>query len=133
MGPWTAPGSIIFKVPSDAPDNQYGYTSKCGARVNGIFAFMLTLANTTSAIAGDPNQGDIAFQLGLDHTGASLYAAVGTNINGGVNVFAVREHFRSHWLTLCREPGSEHKHCREWLQSVCNRSGTDQPGRLLYR
>jgi len=49
----------------------------------------LTLANTTSAIAGDPNQGDIAFQLGLDHTGASLYAAVGTNINGGVNVFAV--------------------------------------------
>src|SRR5438105_1840750 len=49
----------------------------------------LTLANTTNAIAGDPNSGDIAFRLALDHTGASLYAGVGTNINGGVNVFTV--------------------------------------------
>lgn len=49
----------------------------------------LNLANITSAIAGDPNQGDIVFRLALDHTGASLYAAVGTNINGGVNVFTV--------------------------------------------
>jgi 6-phosphogluconolactonase (cycloisomerase 2 family) len=50
----------------------------------------LTLANTTSVIAGDPNTGDIAFSpLALDHTGASLYVGVGTNINGGVNVFAV--------------------------------------------
>ena len=49
----------------------------------------LTLANTTSAIAGDPNQGDIAFHHALDHTGASLYVAVGTNIDGGVNVFTV--------------------------------------------
>src|SRR5579884_55692 len=49
----------------------------------------LTLANTTNAMAGDPNQGDIAFHLALDHTGASLYEAVGTNINGGVNVLGV--------------------------------------------
>jgi 6-phosphogluconolactonase (cycloisomerase 2 family) len=49
----------------------------------------LTLANTTNAIAGDPNSGDIAFRLALDHTGSSLYAAVGTNIDGGVNVFTV--------------------------------------------
>jgi len=49
----------------------------------------LTLANTTNAIAGDPNQGDIASRLALDHTGASLYAGVGTNIDGGVNAFAV--------------------------------------------
>jgi 6-phosphogluconolactonase (cycloisomerase 2 family) len=47
----------------------------------------LNLANTTSAIA--PTQDDIAFQVALDHTGASLYAAIGTNIEGGVNVFAV--------------------------------------------
>jgi hypothetical protein len=50
----------------------------------------LTLANTTSAIAGDPNTADIAYSpLALDHTGASLYVGVGTNINGGANVFAV--------------------------------------------
>ncbi|HWC20417.1 MAG TPA: hypothetical protein VG498_25600 [Terriglobales bacterium] len=49
----------------------------------------LTLANTSNAIAGDPNQGDIAFHLALDHTGASLYVGVGTNIDGGVNVFAI--------------------------------------------
>lgn len=49
----------------------------------------LTIANTTNALAGDPNQGDIAFHLALDHTGASLYEAVGTNVDGGVNVLAV--------------------------------------------
>jgi len=49
----------------------------------------LTLANTTNAIAGDPAQGDIAFDLALDHTGVSLYGELGTNIDGGVNVFAV--------------------------------------------
>ncbi len=49
----------------------------------------LNLANTTSAIAGDPEQIDIGWKLALDHTGSSLYVAVGTNIDGGVNVFAV--------------------------------------------
>ncbi len=49
----------------------------------------LTLANTTNAIAGDPDTGDIASLLTLDHTGASLYVGVGTNIDGGVNAFTV--------------------------------------------
>ena len=50
----------------------------------------LTPANGTSAITGDPNHGDPAWGLALDHTGASLYVDVGlTDFNGGVNAFTV--------------------------------------------
>lgn len=50
----------------------------------------LNLAATTSAITGDPNSGDIAWGLSLDHTGSSLYVDVGIPTEqGGVNVFTV--------------------------------------------
>lgn len=50
----------------------------------------LTPANGTSATTGDPNPGDPAQALALDHTGASLYIDVGvTDQNGGVNAFTV--------------------------------------------
>jgi 6-phosphogluconolactonase (cycloisomerase 2 family) len=50
----------------------------------------LTPASGASATTGDPNPGDPAQALALDHSGTSLYVNVGvTNQNGGINAFTV--------------------------------------------
>jgi len=50
----------------------------------------LTSTGGTSTITGDPNQGDPAWGLALDHTGASLYVDVGVpDQSDGINAFTV--------------------------------------------
>jgi WD40 repeat protein len=44
---------------------------------------------TASALTGDPNSGDTAGSLSLDHTGQSLYVEVGlSDLDSGINVFS---------------------------------------------
>lgn len=50
----------------------------------------LSMAGTSSALTGDPGQGDQAGGLALDHTGSSLYVSVGlSDEDSGINAFTV--------------------------------------------
>jgi 6-phosphogluconolactonase (cycloisomerase 2 family) len=75
-------GSNLYAIdPSDSNLNVFSINRSTGS---------LSLAATTSALAGDPNSSMYSVGLALDHTGSSLYVNLGiSDEDSGINLFTV--------------------------------------------